>query len=134
VSDVELNRLVNFWKAQVAPGSRSGYDQELPEGIAGAETPMVQPPLWPDMAPIDQAEEDSNEDPLLEDAIAVVTKEGRASVSLLQRRLRIGYTRAARLIDTLEEKKIVGPATGSTKMREVFGAPQEGQPPDPPRP
>ena len=59
-------------------------------------------------------------DPLLNDAIDTVRREGRASVSVLQRRMRIGYTRAARLVDTLEEKGIVGPPAPGTGVREVL--------------
>lgn len=59
------------------------------------------------------------EDPLFADAIEVVIEYGRASASLLQRRLSIGYARAARLLDDLEARRIVGPQKGS-KPREVF--------------
>ncbi|MBC7255499.1 MAG: hypothetical protein H5T66_05285, partial [Chloroflexi bacterium] len=67
-----------------------------------------------------------DEDPLLKEAIAIVQQEGKASVSLLQRRLRIGYTRAARLVDTLEARGIIGAPTGTSRPREVL------QPPEPP--
>lgn len=60
-----------------------------------------------------------DEDPLLEEAKRVVVEAGKASASLLQRRLRIGYARAARLIDILEQKGIVGPAEGA-KPRDVL--------------
>jgi len=60
------------------------------------------------------------EDPLYEEARKLVIESGKASSSLLQRRLRLGYARAARLIDMLEEKRVVGPADGS-KPREVYG-------------
>jgi S-DNA-T family DNA segregation ATPase FtsK/SpoIIIE len=63
-------------------------------------------------------EEDS--DALVEQAIEVVKKAGKASASLLQRRLRIGYPRAARLIDELEDMGVVGPGLGSGKDREVL--------------
>ena len=59
------------------------------------------------------------EDPLYEEARGVVIEARKASASLLQRRLRIGYARAARLIDVLEERGVVGPADGA-KPREVF--------------
>jgi len=61
----------------------------------------------------------SQEDPLFEEAKRVVVESKRASASLLQRRLRIGYARAARLIDMLEEKGVVGPGEGA-KPREVY--------------
>jgi len=62
----------------------------------------------------------NNDEPLYDDAKKVVIESGRASASLLQRRLRIGYARAARLIDILEEKRVVGPADGA-KPREILG-------------
>jgi S-DNA-T family DNA segregation ATPase FtsK/SpoIIIE len=63
----------------------------------------------------------ANEDPLFEDVKRIVEETKKASASFLQRRLRIGYSRAARLIDMLEEQGIVGPADGA-KPREVYGA------------
>lgn len=65
------------------------------------------------------AESDTYEDELLEDAVRMVLETGQASVSMLQRKFRVGYTRAARLIDTMEEMKIVGPNIGS-KAREIL--------------
>jgi len=61
----------------------------------------------------------AGEDELYNEASETLAAAGKASASLLQRRLRIGYSRAARLIDMLEEKGIVGPADGA-KPREVF--------------
>ncbi len=63
---------------------------------------------------------DVGEDPLFEEVKKIVLETKKASASFLQRRLRIGYSRAARLIDMLEEKGIVGPADGA-KPREVYG-------------
>jgi S-DNA-T family DNA segregation ATPase FtsK/SpoIIIE len=59
-------------------------------------------------------------DPLFKDAVDLVRREGRASISMLQRRMRIGYTRAARLIDTMEQKGIIGPTLANTQVREVL--------------
>ena len=63
---------------------------------------------------------DEDEDPLYEEAKRVIMESKRASASLLQRRLKLGYARAARLIDILEERGVVGPADGA-KPREVYG-------------
>jgi S-DNA-T family DNA segregation ATPase FtsK/SpoIIIE len=68
--------------------------------------------------------DDSDEDPMVEDARAVILESKKASTSYLQRRLSIGYSRAARIIDTLEDQGLVGPANGS-KPREVYGATDE---------
>ena len=64
---------------------------------------------------------DPDEDPLLEKAIEVVTQAQTASVSLLQRRLRVGYTRAGRLIDMLERRGIISPYEGSKPRRVLVG-------------
>jgi len=57
--------------------------------------------------------EDSTEDPLFEQALSIVKQQGSASASMLQRRLRIGYNRAARLIEAMEDEGYIGPADGS---------------------
>ena len=63
----------------------------------------------------------------MEQAIDVVRSAGKASTSLLQRRLRIGFPRAARLMDELEEMGVIGPAVGSGKEREVLLDPDDGE-------
>lgn len=114
VSEHETQRLVDYWrtaweglKAQ-STGEVSRADFELPRGV-----PLKQVPLWEEV-------EEQNEDPLVSEAIDLVRREGRASITMLQRRMRIGYTRAARLIDTLEEKGIIGPAESNSQVREVL--------------
>jgi S-DNA-T family DNA segregation ATPase FtsK/SpoIIIE len=113
VSDHEIQKLVEYWKTQsgqsnpyAAPGAPV---DALPEGI-----PLKQKPMWDDM------EETTDGDPLLNEAIDFVRREGRASVSMLQRRMRIGYTRAARLVDVMEEKGIVSPPEGNTQVRQIL--------------
>lgn len=108
VSDRELERLVRYWKGMGPP----------PERRPSLDRPgiPVQTPLWVD----DTDAGDDEEDPLWEDALAIVRQHESASVSLLQRRLRIGYSRAARLIDIMEERGIVGPARGN-QPRPVLG-------------
>ncbi|MCW1969540.1 MAG: DNA translocase FtsK [Anaerolineae bacterium] len=70
-------------------------------------------------------------DGLFDEAVETVKLQGKASISLLQRRLRIGYTRAARLIEDMEEKGIVGPQTPGSQFREVLvGGPPQPQPED----
>lgn len=65
-------------------------------------------------------EREDGEDEMYDEAVELVRRLGKASVSLLQRRLRIGYTRAARLIDVMEERGVVGPATEGSKPRDVL--------------
>ncbi len=105
VSDEELRRLVHYWKGQ---------------GKAGAvpAEKAVQQPLWEEMRQRERAVE--FEDELLPDVIDLVLREQRASISLLQRKLRIGYTRASRIMDILEQNQVVGPQPSGGKAREVF--------------
>ncbi|MEJ5240457.1 MAG: DNA translocase FtsK 4TM domain-containing protein [Anaerolineales bacterium] len=114
VSDTEIQRLVEFWRSQVR--AVSSYAVGEIESDKLPQVPLKQAPLWEEFAP----QPDAEEDPLLEEAIEFVRREGRASISMLQRRFRIGYTRAARLIDRMEEKGIVGPPEATTQVRKVL--------------
>jgi S-DNA-T family DNA segregation ATPase FtsK/SpoIIIE len=67
--------------------------------------------------------EENEDEGLIEKAVSVVRQSQRASASLLQRRLRIGYPRAARLLDQLEERGVVGPSQGGGKERDVLLGP-----------
>jgi S-DNA-T family DNA segregation ATPase FtsK/SpoIIIE len=116
VSDAELQRLIGYWKGAAPPPPPA----PMPAGPAEGARP-VQLPLRPDLAPPPALFEDD----LIPDAVAVLLAENRASVSLLQRRLRIGYTRSARIIELLEEKGIVGPPQPGTQFREVNRAAAE---------
>ena len=119
VSDSELQRLVRYWRdisgqtpyTNVTPassGTHLPFEARLP-GI-----PLKQIPLW------EEQETEQQGDVLLDEAIDLVRRQGRASVSMLQRRMRIGYTRAARLIEALEAKGIVGSPAPGTGTREVL--------------
>lgn len=98
VSDQEIERVVQFWKQTI---------------------PFVQETKapWGSIEAIDAEEE---RDELLDDAIELLREQEHASTSLLQRRLRIGYPRAARLMDQLEEEGIVGPPEAGGRWREVL--------------
>jgi S-DNA-T family DNA segregation ATPase FtsK/SpoIIIE len=114
VSDHEIQKLVEYWRAQL--GEASPYAAAAgPVEIPKSDVPLKQAAMFEEMAPAD-----SNSDPLLAEAIDLVRREGRASVSMLQRRMRIGYTRAARIVDMMEDKGIVGPPEGTTQIRQVL--------------
>jgi len=100
IADSEVEDLVVYIKEQAEP--------EYHEGVTTVETCSDSKP-----------ESATFEDELLEEAVRMVLETGQASVSMLQRKFRVGYTRAARLIDTMEEMKIVGPNIGS-KAREII--------------
>jgi len=99
VSDREMRTIIDFWRAQ----GRPQYQEE----IFNIE------------ATVSWAKEGSKRDPLFGKGARVVATEGRASVSLLQRKLSVGYTRAARIVDQLAEHRVIGPYEGS-KSREVL--------------
>jgi S-DNA-T family DNA segregation ATPase FtsK/SpoIIIE len=131
VSDVEITRLVDYWKGQAAAaspyaaaaGGQGGSADALPSGV-----PLSPPGYGGKQVPMFEDITAIQGDPLLNDAIDTVRREGRASVSMLQRRMRIGYTRAARLVDSMEEKGIVGPPAAGTGVREVLDYGPAGPP------
>ncbi len=100
VSDRELDQLIGWWKAQ----GRPNYQEEILQAAALSAGP---------------ADGVVKRDPLFERAGRIVIGESRGSASLLQRKLNVGYTRAARLIDQLSEARVVGPYEGS-KSRDVL--------------
>ncbi|MGZ9163948.1 MAG: DNA translocase FtsK [Anaerolineales bacterium] len=104
ITDMEIERLVSHWQKSVAVTSEA--------------------PPWEKLL----TEPDENEDQgLIEQAISIVRQSQRASASLLQRRLRIGYPRAARLLDQLQEMGVVGPSQGGGKERDVLLDPMDDE-------
>ncbi len=99
IADSEIQVLVAWWKAQGKPV----YDQELLRGEKR------------------DAAEEGAEDELLVEAARLIVRAGYGSVSLLQRKMKIGYVRAARIVDQLEAKGIVGPAQGSNPREVLVG-------------
>lgn len=114
VSDNEIFSLVNYWRAQAGVDSTLPVSTGGPLGIPKSSVPLKQTSFW------DNDKPDEPDDPLYSEAVDLVRRQGRASISMLQRRLRIGYTRAARLIEEMEEKEIVGPPDPNTGTREVL--------------
>jgi len=99
LSELELGRIIEFLKKQETPE----YDQAIVKG----------PPTETE----DPGEKEYDE--RYDDAVALITKNGQASISMIQRHLRIGYNRAARIIEMMEEEGIVGPSDGA-KPRTVL--------------
>jgi S-DNA-T family DNA segregation ATPase FtsK/SpoIIIE len=108
ITDQEIERIIAFWQKMSPPGSPT--------------------PPWESL--LTEPAEDTD-DALVSQAVEIVRKSQRASASLLQRRLKIGYPRAARLLDQLEEMGIVGPSLGGGRDREVLvdgdGDPEEDE-------
>ncbi|HEX5429993.1 MAG TPA: DNA translocase FtsK 4TM domain-containing protein [Patescibacteria group bacterium] len=110
VGEKEIQKVTEFIKEQAGDVI---YDEQILEKPARASG-----------AP--GYDSDGDEDELMQEATQIVQQAGKASASLLQRRLRVGYARAARLLDIMEEKGIVGPADGA-KPREVYGTQGSGE-------
>jgi S-DNA-T family DNA segregation ATPase FtsK/SpoIIIE len=103
VTDQEIERVIAHWQ-------KSSPEKDLK-------------PPWESM--LSEEEADGSDDVLVEQAITILKKDQRASASMLQRKLRIGYPRAARLLDQLEEMGVVGPSQGGGRDRDVLLEPDE---------
>ncbi len=98
ITDMEIERIISYWQ--------KNWDVDA-----------VEVPPWETL--LKEPDEDED-DGLVEKAVSIVRQQQRASASMLQRRLRIGYPRAARLLDQLESMGVVGPSQGGGKEREVL--------------
>lgn len=110
ISEDEVKRVVAWLRKQ--------YENELIEDIALTGTPTVDNAIFEATLGGDM-EDDENEDEMYESARLAVMEAGKASTSYLQRKLKLGYARAARLMDVLEERGVIGPADGA-KPREIL--------------
>jgi S-DNA-T family DNA segregation ATPase FtsK/SpoIIIE len=106
IDEAEIGRLTDDWRRQGEPEFHEELLEEVvsEDGEGGPESEF--PP---------------DDDPLLEEAIALVAQMGTASTSMLQRRLRLGYTRAGRLIDMLERRGIISGYEGSKPRQVLIG-------------
>ncbi len=106
VTETEINRVVDFWKDQASPE----YDQSF----------LIAPPN--EEAPAEEEATSGEQDPMYEEAVRLVLQMGKASTSTLQRHLRLGYGRAARILDMMQRDGIIGPPDGS-RPRDVLKRP-----------
>ncbi|MBZ0292829.1 MAG: hypothetical protein K8L99_09740 [Anaerolineae bacterium] len=137
VSDSEINNITRYWKMQAGddvptkPLSALVGESSVPSPARSVDVSSAsrsaQQAFWDDdddddsdLPGDDDTPVGDDRDELYDQAVEMVRRLNKASVSLLQRRLRIGYTRAARLIDMMEEEGIVGPAQEGSKPREVL--------------
>ena len=105
VTDAEIEAVARHWRAQGGPQYRPEITAARRDGKPGGKP--------------GEDDEDDEADALFSQAVDIVRRSDKASASLLQRRLRIGYARAARILDQMEDRGIVGPADGS-RFREVL--------------
>ncbi|HTN23320.1 MAG TPA: FtsK/SpoIIIE domain-containing protein, partial [Solirubrobacteraceae bacterium] len=109
IDEPQIEALTSFWRKQGEPEMREDLLEEV-EAEDATIPGLAEDELNPD------------EDPLLEDAIRLVVEMGTASTSMLQRRLRLGYTRAGRLIDMLERRNVISGYEGSKPRQVLVGA------------
>ncbi|MDX2268541.1 MAG: DNA translocase FtsK [Bryobacter sp.] len=108
VGEGEIQDVVEFWKQQAQPE----YDQSF----------LIAPPSEDGEEAPEEEDEDVVADPMYRDAVKVICEMGKASTSILQRRLRLGYGRAARMLDRMQKEGIIGPPDGS-RPRDVLKRP-----------
>jgi S-DNA-T family DNA segregation ATPase FtsK/SpoIIIE len=108
VTETEIVRVVDFWKQQATPE----YDQSF----------LIAPPSDDEEPAAEGDAASADQDPMYEEAVRLVLQMGKASTSTLQRHLRLGYGRAARILDMMQRDGIIGPPDGS-KPREVLKRP-----------
>ncbi|HNJ75015.1 MAG TPA: DNA translocase FtsK, partial [Pseudomonadales bacterium] len=113
VADDEVHRVVEEWRRRGTPD----YLDEIINGIAGGEG---------DGGGEGEREESAEQDPLYDQAVAFVTRSRKASISAVQRQLRIGYNRAARMIEAMEEAGVVSRADVN-QNRKVLAPPPAGE-------
>lgn len=112
VDDSEVLRVTDALRALGAPD----YIEEITAGIDDMDAPL------PGLEPVKQ---DSESDPLYDQAVAVVTESGKASISYVQRRLKVGYNRAARMIEQMEAAGVVSPVQSNGTRQVLAAAPPE---------
>ena len=120
ISENEVKKVVKYLV--------DNYENEVPSEVGGVvdeRIDEVRNPIFDSSVLSDEPSDDDDE--LYEEAREIVIQAGKASTSYIQRKLRVGYSRAARLMDILEERGVIGPADGA-KPRSVVGA---GQPTEP---
>lgn len=117
ITDQEIARTVDYWRLEAM-----NVQAAAPVSTTGEHEPPPPIPDDPSLKQVPLFEEMKNEDgdPLLKEAIEIVRNEGKASITMLQRKLRIGYTRAARMVDELEDKGIISPPLPHSNVRDVL--------------
>lgn len=114
ISDNEINRLASYWRSFTVSGNAPERPDQPAAFQVNKGVHLKQEPLW------EEFEEEEDLDDKFHEAVEIVRAEGQASISMLQRKMRIGYTRAARMIDTMEAKGIISEPDPKTQIRQIL--------------
>ncbi len=128
LSDAEIERLGHHWKYAARPPAAAGEPAPDMSLTLGIPEPLIQPEIWDQMLTGGEgAAAGEPRDDLWDEAVALIAQHRTASTSFLQRKLRIGYSRAARLLDELEAAGHVGPSQGSAGREVHIAAGDDGE-------
>lgn len=126
LAESEIIRIVNFWRAFAGGAEKASLSSARPSDMPGDGVPLKQIPIWEE---VEEIQEQEDQDPLYPQMVEFVQRRGKASISMLQRQFRIGYTRSARIIEMMENRGIIGPPQGGAHHREIldYGEAPESQ-------
>ena len=117
LAESEILRIVNYWRAFAGEADPKQMAGDRPTDAAPAGVPLKQMPIWEE---VEEIQDEEAKDAMFDQAVDLVRRRGRASISMLQRTLRIGYTRSARIIEDMEARGIIGPPQGGAHHREIL--------------
>jgi S-DNA-T family DNA segregation ATPase FtsK/SpoIIIE len=128
LAESEILRITSHWRAFAGSAQAAQFKAGAFRAADAPpdDVPLKQMPIWEEVA---QIQEESEQDPVFNEAVDLVRRRGRASISMLQRRMGIGYTRSARIIEQMEAKGIIGPARTGAQHREVLDYGANAAPP-----
>jgi S-DNA-T family DNA segregation ATPase FtsK/SpoIIIE len=117
LAESEIIRIVNFWRAFAGTAQKASLTGDRPTDMSGDGVPLKQIPIWEE---VEKIKEEEDQDPLYAQMVEFVRRRNRASISMLQRQFRIGYTRSARIIEMMESRGIIGPPQGGAHHRDIL--------------
>ncbi len=123
LAESEITRITTHWRSfagsapQAHPGAARSTTDHEGDAAPASSLPLKQIPIWEEIEEIQNQDE---QDTMYDEAVDLVRRRGRASISMLQRRMRIGYTRSARIIEQMEARGIIGPQKPGAQHREVL--------------
>ena len=126
LSENEIMRIVQYWRAFAGSAEQARVAGVSTPDAAPVGVPLKQMPIWDE---IEEMQEKAGQDELFDEAVDLVRRRGRASISMLQRRMRIGYTRSARIVEEMEARGIIGPPVTGAQHREVLDYGESAAPP-----